>query len=117
MNKKREIGTILIGIVAALIILVGQVSYYSIQMDAVAQQNIEESAATSDDTGNQEELRIFSNDAVSTFVQFHFNQILHFITNIYSEALEQVWVHVEERVTPIVYFETLFQRIISPNAP
>ena len=117
MNKRRKIVTLVIGIIAALVILTGQVNYYTVQMDAMARQDVEKSNKSDEDGGQKAELRIFSNDAVSTAIHFNFHQVLHFITQIYSEVVEQVWVHIEERISPIVYFETLFQDIISPNAP
>lgn len=113
MKKRKEIITLSFGILAALFILVGQANYYQVQLKAIQEVDMQDS----EENSSEEVLRIFSNDAVSSAVHFHFNQVLHFITNIYSEIVEEIRVYLVETLPTIDFFETLFRRIISPNAP
>ncbi len=113
MKKNREIATIIIGLLAVIVILVGQVNYYPVQVKAMEEISLEDET----EAGENEVLKIYTNDAVSSAVQFSFHQVLHFISDIYSEAVEEVWEEVSDQLNPTEFFETLFQRIISPNAP
>ena len=113
MKRRKEIATLVIGVLAVLVILVGQINYYPVQAKAMQ----ENTTGGEDETASKEELRIFTNDAVSSGIQFSFQQVLHFITNVYSDLIIEVREIIVEYFNPIDYFETLFQRIISPNAP
>ncbi|MDH5397186.1 MAG: hypothetical protein OEX02_03520 [Cyclobacteriaceae bacterium] len=119
MSKRKEILTILVGIVAALIILISQVGFYQVQHELSTSVSVEKSI--DDDTAEESptpQLKIFNNDAIATVVHVVSGQDFHIITTLYPkfENIITVWVEqISEGVT--AYFRTLFQRIISPNAP
>ena len=68
MRRKKEIVTIVFGLLAAIVIVIGQANYYSAQVKALAET--EATDENPEEKGAEAELKIFSNDAVSTVVQF-----------------------------------------------
>ena len=113
MSKRKEILTIALGLMAVLVILVGQLNYYQAQAKAI----IDIEQQQNEDEDSNEELKVFTNDAVSNAQQFSFDQGLHFIADIIPETIEKQWIKDISVPKATKFFETLFQRIISPNAP
>ena len=121
MNGKNNISTLLLGILAALILLIGQSGIYTVQFEnSTMAENTEISSEKKQEIpeSNSASYLIQANNAVSQVIEFSFDAGLHLI---YDNAQEVIISFPEidlGEIFPVkVYLETLLQRIISPNAP
>ena len=103
---------LIVGILAALTILSGQI--YNTQFAPLVQISQEKAANTDDE---QKEIIIKSVEAVSTVAHVNLTHQFYFI----SEILHKEGDHEESTYFELpklsTFFTTLFRQIISPNAP
>ena len=121
MNKRKNILTLIIGVFAALIIVVGQSGYYFFQEETnkvqseLAQNDNMDGEESSEETPS---LNANANQAVVSVFHFNLNCTLHFIYEIYTGVeIDMPVIDLGEIIPFQIYLETLLQRIISPNAP
>ena len=110
---KQSIG-IVIGIVAAVVILVSQSFYYDYLASADG-VNTEISTENTDD--QQPDILTIGKDAVATVVQFTITHVLHFIAELQLANSDEIEIEFDQKVELDTFFKTLFRLIISPNAP
>ncbi len=110
--QRKGKARIVIILIAALAILSTQSLYYH-YLDSFDQQA---SLEMQDDNGEEFPILQMSQDAVVSVAQLSINQTLDFISEIVlSEDLEERRIPKALRLDG--YFDTLFNLIISPNAP
>ncbi|MBL6446844.1 hypothetical protein JMN32_11010 [Fulvivirga sp. 29W222] len=121
MNKQRHISNykqtigIVIGIVAAIVILVSQSFYYDYMASTEGGVKTE---IGSEPTGEQQpDILTIGKDAVTTVVQFTITQVLQFIADLQLANSDEVQIEFDQKVELNTFFKTLFRLIISPNAP
>lgn len=110
--RRKEAMGIALGLMAAVAILLSQTVYYS-YLEAV---NEKVSLDVTDENGQELPVLQMAQDAVVSFAQISINQTLDFISDII------ICVDIDNNEVPKSlrldgYFETLFNLIISPNAP
>ncbi|UII28719.1 hypothetical protein LVD15_09925 [Fulvivirga maritima] len=112
-NYKHSIG-ICLGIIAALVIITSETCYYGYLASQTSSIEVSQ-----DDNGDDGEHAIISisKDAVTSIAHLFIQQVLHFISDIYSASADDV-IEIPESIPDFnSYFRTLFRLIISPNAP
>ncbi|UII33398.1 hypothetical protein LVD17_06130 [Fulvivirga ulvae] len=115
ISKYKQTIGIVIGIVAAVVILVSQSFYYDYMANAEVGVKTEIGNETTDD--QQPDILTISKDAVTTVVQFTITQVLHFIAELQLANSDEIQVEFDQKVELDTFFKTLFRLIISPNAP
>ena len=108
------------GVIAALILLVGQSGYYQFkyQQANVSVEITDDTQKADDQNDSQKDAFLtIANDAVSSVVQLNLSHALYQIGQIFHELLITEWIELGEIIPVQEYMETLLQRIISPNAP
>ncbi|MEJ2004226.1 MAG: hypothetical protein P8X57_04520 [Cyclobacteriaceae bacterium] len=115
MGIKHSAG-ILLGLLAALTILLSQSFYYT--LETVAEKAAVESHAD-DGSGDMEEVDLLSsaNDMVSSIAQLSLEDVKAFIIDIPLIVEVDLSDLIEETIDFDDLFRTLFRQIISPNAP
>lgn len=109
LERKHAIG-MMMGIITAVVILSTQTFYY----DYAVKNQVE---IASEDEEQPSEILTIGHDAVSTVVEYTLQQVLHFISTIYTESAEALNIELEEEPRFNALFKALFRSIISPNAP
>ncbi len=107
---------IMLGLLAALVILVTDVSSATLQKLEVAQVQADQDSPDSNDD-HQETIVTAGKNLVATVSQLTIDHSWHFIADIWFEIPDdQVMTGFEIREYN-TWFKTLFRLIISPNAP
>lgn len=112
--NKEYVG-IALGVVAALVILLSQSFYFS-YVEGIEGPAIKTAQAGDFEDSDKTVLEM-GHQALSSIAQFAVQNVLHFISEIYIEDLNEngEYILTNEGFTP--YFKALFRLIISPNAP
>ncbi|MEM9390175.1 MAG: hypothetical protein AAGA02_06860 [Bacteroidota bacterium] len=110
-RRKESLG-IALGLLAAFAILFSQTFYYSYLETA----NDGVSLDVTDENGEELPVLKMAHEAVASFAQISINQTLDFISEIIISN-EVSTNEVPKTLRLDRYFETLFNLIISPNAP
>lgn len=119
MKKSRKIASIIFGILAAIIIVVGQMGYVSTPVKSTKKTaaKTEQTETKSDQTDDQQSDFIVSYQAVAQVVHINLDHALHQIGQITFEVVSSNWLQFNDILPVSEYLETLLQQIISPNAP
>jgi hypothetical protein len=86
-------------------------------------ENELESARNQDDTageanaGDDNPLYLPDYEATINSFQLHLINIPNFLGHIPELVIETIWYHIKHPLIELNFFRTLFQHIISPNAP
>lgn len=108
----------IIGVLAAAIILIGQAGFYQYKFQdrEISIEQTEQSSETNDQSPETDYF-IVNHDAVNTIFQVNLDHALYQIGQIVHEPLDEEWIELGEIIPVREYMETLLQIIISPNAP
>ncbi|MDH5597530.1 MAG: hypothetical protein OEY34_00305 [Cyclobacteriaceae bacterium] len=107
---------LIIGIAAALIIFIGQVGVYY-ATPVVKKVNTEQSSDQNHQDDESNEVIITPQATISTIVQVGFHSALQFISDIFHEIEVGISSFIKIDQIQEELFKTLFEKIISPNAP
>jgi hypothetical protein len=113
ISKLKDYLGITIGVFAAIIILFTQSFYF----DYVAQAQYNVKIDKTEKTDKAPTILKVGQVAVAHAVQVTFQNVLHFISNIYIDESNSNHVDNKPQVSFNTLFVTLFRLIISPNAP
>lgn len=114
ISNYKQLSTLILGLVMALVITVGQVTANNTS-DKIQTQEQQDQQTDNDQA--EEMLVLKAADAISTSVQVSLTHHYYFISEIIFDDQSKTdgW-HIE---TPVLttFMHTLFRQIISPNAP
>ncbi len=112
--KYKHVGGIAVGLMAAVAILLSQ-SFYFDYVRGV-ESNVKTEIPSSDQDEQQTVIKM-GQQAVSSVATFAVQNVLHFITEIYSEDKSEKPSIFQNTTGFSSYLQNLFRLIISPNAP
>lgn len=117
MNKKGRISYLSSYLALALGLLTISVTLFQYAFEDKLEHNKSITNKKQDKTGNETQLYLPDYQATLSSFQLHIDQIPRFQENIPVIIFIRTWNEKHFFLTGIDYFKTLFQHIISPNAP
>lgn len=113
ISSTKQVITILLGIVLAFVLGVGQTGYFNKEITKPA---VEQDANTDEDTA-EEVVLVQAVNVIASTVQLHISHVLYFISEtIFSDSPKSTVSYLEKPYLE-TYLNIIFRQIISPNAP
>ena len=113
ISAVKQISTILLGVVIAVVLGFGQTGFFNQEITKPA---VEQDSNSNEDT-TEEVVLVQSVNAIASIAQLHISHVLYFISETILSDSPKITIDYLEKPYLETYLNIIFRQIISPNAP